>query len=145
LKRRFILNGKQSRLNEIVHTKRVECFEIIDREISIATILTDGLLLAETLLSLEGEGALDECGFYAGGSTVTLLIITKLLGKELFIFNSFRKLPEVDEYNIKNYRAKRISEWISDWIARPYATRSEQVKANTEKYNTISVCPFHKR
>ena len=103
------------------------------------------MLLAETLLSLEGEGAVDECGFYAGGSTVTLLIITKLLGKELFIFDSIRELPEVDEYNIKNYHAKRSSEWVSDWTARRHTTRLEQVKANIEKYSAISVCPFHKR
>lgn len=144
LKTQFLHNGKWSKWDKAVRATITERFETIDRRVPIGTTPTDGLILAEVLLSLQAEGAIVECGCYAGGTSAKLSIVAKILGKELFVFDSFEGLPEVDEYNIRDYHARRSSEWVTDWTAGRYAVRLEQVKSNIEKYGEISVCTFHK-
>ena len=144
LRRRFIRNGEGTRWNEAIRASIVDRFETIDREVPIGTTPTDGLFLAEALLSLEAEGAVVECGSYAGGSTTKLSIVADLVGRGLSVFDSFEGLPEVDEHNIRDYHARRSSEWVTDWTAGRYAARLEQVRSNVERHGEIAVCTFHR-
>ena len=144
LKTKFINNGKQSRWDEIIRAQIVERFEIIDREIPVGTTKTDSLFLAEALLSLQADGSVVECGCYAGGSTAKLSVVTKIIGKELFIFDSFEGLPKPDPNNATDYHARISSEWVTDWTAGIYAASLKRVKSNIQKYGEISVCTFYK-
>ena len=141
LRMQFIQNGKQSRWNETVRATMVERFETIDAEMMITTTPTDGLFLAEALLSLEAEGSVVECGCYTGGSTAKLSIVTKTVGKKLFVFDSFEGLPEVDQASKTDYHTR--GSWAAKWDAGRYAASLDQVKSNVEKYGEISVCAFH--
>src|SRR5437016_644763 len=69
MKKIFIGNGKGSAYDKEVRAHIVRRFEQIDREINPATSPTDGLFLAEALLSLTGSAPVVECGCFTGGST----------------------------------------------------------------------------
>ena len=144
LKKKFIKNGIKSKWNENVRKKIVERFEAIDRGMPIASTPTDGLFLAEALLSTEAEGSVIECGCFSGGSTTKLSIVAKILNKRLYVFDSFEGLPIVDQYNLKDYHLKRNSEEWGNWTAGRYASKLDNTKYNVEKYGEISVCTFHK-
>ena len=143
-KKIFIQNEKKSRFDEKTRRIIIERFERIDREIPIGSTLTDGIFLAEALLSMKADGMVVECGCYAGGSTAKLSIITKLLGKSLYIFDSFEGLPKVNDSLKKDFHTRRSSEWVTDWTDGRYAQKLSQVKKNIKKYGEISVCNFYK-
>ena len=82
LKRKFIANGKHSPYNEKLRSTIVARFESIDRHVPIKTTPSDGLFLAELLLSMQAPGSIVECGCYAGGSSAKLSIIGDILGRE---------------------------------------------------------------
>ena len=92
-------------------------FEEIDATVPIASTPTDGLILAELLISSKGIGDVVECGCYAGGSTAKLSIVAKALGKRVFVFDSFEGLPPVDDQNIRDVHARRAESWVTDWTA----------------------------
>lgn len=145
LKKKFIKNGIKSKWNENVRKKIVERFETIDRRVSIASTPTDGLFLAEALLSTEAEGSVIECGCFSGGSTAKLSIVAKILCKRLCVFDSFEGLPIVDQYNLRDYHFRRSpEEWVVKWTAGKYTSRLDKTKYNIERYGEISVCTFHK-
>jgi O-methyltransferase len=142
LKKQFIINGKHSRWPEGVRKELVDRFERIQRHIEIHSKPADALVMAEALLSLTAAGAMVECGCFAGGSTAKLSILAKLLGKPLFVFDSFEGLPVTSPQEAVDHhgRSTRIFRWASG------ANRAslEQVKANVETYGEISVCTFNK-
>lgn len=142
----FINNSKVSKYDKETRIAIVERFERIDKEVNIATTPTDGLFMAETLLSMDCPGAMVECGSFNGGSTAKLSIIAKLLNRHLFVFDSFEGLPEVDSYNLRDLHARRSLQWVAKrpWTAGTYAGALDVVKANVEKYGDISACTFVK-
>jgi hypothetical protein len=144
LKDKFIENWKKTKWNKSIRSNLVKRFEIIDKEIQITTTPTDGLFLAEALLSLNIDGAIVECGCYTGGSTAKISIIAKMLNKKLLVFDSFEGLPESNQYNKIDYHTRRSSKWFSGWSAGRYAASLEHVKSNVQTYGEISVCSFHK-
>jgi len=144
LKTKFIENGKSSKWDENLRHSIVRRFEKIDDTIPMSSKKADGLFIAETLLSINAEGDVVECGCYAGGSTAKLSIISKIVGRRLFVFDSFEGLPESDEYNLKDYHFRRSNKWVTDWTSGRYSASLEQVNSNIEKYGEISVCTFHK-
>lgn len=139
---RFIGNGRKSIWDESVRRSIVERFEKIDKQGRITTTPSDGLILAEALLSMEAEGTIVECGCYTGGSTAKLSIVAQILGRKLFAFDSFEGLPEVDEDKKHDFHMRR--DWGLEWDAGRYAGRLEAVTARVEKYGEISVCTFTK-
>jgi O-methyltransferase len=139
LKQNFIQNGKNSDFDESVRQKIVHRFELIDSKVPITTTRTDGLFITEMLFNIQPEGPLIECGCYAGGSSAKLSIISKLLNRELIIFDSFEGLPSVDQYYLRDYHCRRSDEWVTDWNAGKYATRLDEVRSNLELYGELSV------
>jgi O-methyltransferase len=144
LKTKFIQNGMQSRWNKNVRATLVERFETIDEEVQITTTPTDGLSLAEALLSLDVDGAIVECGCYTGGSTAKLSIVARMMNKKLLVFDSFEGLPRTDQHHERDYHTRRSSKWFTSWANGRYAAPLEQVKSNIEAYGEISVCSFYK-
>ncbi|MBA2669954.1 MAG: class I SAM-dependent methyltransferase [Gemmatimonadetes bacterium] len=144
--RTFLANGRASRYDKATRASIVERFRRIDQGIDIKTTPTDGLFLAEALLSVESAGAIVECGCYNGGSTAKLSILAELTGRHLFVFDSFEGLPDVDDYNRYDLHARRSLRWVRarSWTAGQYAAPLDVVKANVEKYGVLSRCTFVK-
>ncbi len=142
LKRKFIENGRRSPVDEAARTEMVSRFEETDRAVPIASTPTDGLILAELLISCKGAGDVVECGCYAGGSTAKLSIIARSLGKQVFVFDSFEGLPAVDSYNLRDVHARRGESWVTNWTAGRYAARLNEVKGNVSRYGEIDICTF---
>jgi O-methyltransferase len=142
----FISNGKGSKYDESVRASIVERFRRIDREMNIKTTPTDGLFLAEALLSIDCAGAVVECGCFNGGSTAKLSVVAAMTHRQLFVFDSFEGLPEADSYNSFDLHARRSVEWTqrNHWQVGQYAAPLDAVKANIERYGELSVCTFIK-
>lgn len=144
LRERFIGNSESSVYDAKVRREIADRFEVIDEKIEIASTPTDGLFLAETLLSVDADGDVVECGCFNGGSTAKLSIVAKVTGRRLVVFDSFEGLPEVDEYNRRDYHLRHDREYVSDWSAGRYASAMETVTSNVRRYGEIEVCDFVK-
>jgi O-methyltransferase len=143
-KNKFINNGENHRFDKSVRSEIISRFEQIDRNVPIGSTPTDAIFMAEMLLNMEGEGAIVECGCYAGGSTSKLSIIAKLLDRELVVFDSFEGLPVVEDYYLRDKHCRRGEEWVTDWSAGRYAARLDEVKGNVAQYGELSKCSFVK-
>lgn len=144
LKATFIRNGEGSTYDSPTRAEIVRRFEAVDAGMNITSSSTDGLFLAEALLSLECPGHAVECGCYTGGSTSKLSIVSKVVGRELVVFDSFEGLPEVDDYNLNDHHARRNSSETHAWTAGRYAAKLDLVKANVERFGELGVCTFVK-
>jgi predicted O-methyltransferase YrrM len=144
LKAKFIRAGKGSSVPEPVREEVVRRFEEIDRSVPIGSTPTDGLFLAELLINTQADGAVVECGCYAGGSSAKLSIIAKLVGRTMTVFDSFEGLPRVDGPFLRDHHARRSDAWVKDWDAGRYAARLDAVKANVDTYGEGSVCSYVK-
>jgi O-methyltransferase len=142
LKRKFIDNGDVSAIGIAQRRDMVGGFEEIDRSVPLATTPMDGLLLAELLMSTSGDGDVVECGCFSGGSSAKLSIVAAALGKRLVIFDSFKGLLVVDEYDKRDYHARRPVGWLPVWRSGKYSASLELVKDNITRYGEISVCDF---
>ena len=142
----FLRNGEKSLYDRSVRLSILERFKRIDREMNIRTTPTDGLFLAEALLSIECPGAVVECGCFNGGSTAKLSIIAKITGRQLYVYDSFEGLPEADAYNTYDLHARRSLDWVKErhWKVGQYAAALDMVKANIERYGEAAVCHFIK-
>ncbi len=143
----FIRRGAESPVDEVARARIVERFERIDRELNTyeggTTLPTDGLFMAEALLSLQVPGDVVECGCFTGGSTSKLSIVADIVGRRLHVFDSFQGLPEVDEYNLRDLHARRSVAFMTPWTAGRYSAGSvEAVKANVSRYGEVGVCTF---
>ncbi len=144
LRSRFMQNGGLGRGSRQDRAELVRSFEIIDSRIPISSTPSEGLHLAEAMLCLEAEGAVVECGCFAGGSTAKLSLVAALTGRKLHVFDSFEGLPEVDEFNRSDCNARWGAEFVTDWDAGRYAAPLESVQKNVERMGDLSVCTFTK-
>jgi O-methyltransferase len=142
----FLKNGQGSKYARDIRAYILERFKRIDREMDIRTTPTDGLFLAEALLSINCPGAVVECGCFNGGSTAKLSIVASITGRQLFVFDSFEGLPEANAYNTYDLHARRSLDWVkkNHWKAGQYAAALDAVKANIERYGEVAVCTFVK-
>jgi len=144
MRERFVANGEGSPVDPSLRRAMVRRFEAIDRDVPTATTPTDGLLLAEALLSVEAPGDVVECGCFNGASTAKLSIVANALGRKLHVFDSFEGLPEVDAENLRDHHARYGRVWTTEWKAGRYAAAIERVKGNVQRYGEIGVCTFVK-
>ncbi|WP_318205814.1 TylF/MycF/NovP-related O-methyltransferase [Streptomyces sp. SCL15-4] len=142
LKRKFIGNGSTSAIGIAQRRDMVRRFEEIDRSVPIGTTPMDGLLLAELLMSTSADGDVVECGCFSGGSSAKLSIVAAALAKRLVIFDSFKGLLVLDEYDRRDYHARRHVDWMPVWYSGKYSASVETVKDNITRYGEISVCDF---
>lgn len=136
----FIANGRQGAHNTDVREEIVRRFENIDQLVPKATTPTDGLVLAEAILSMDAEGDLVECGCYAGASSAKLSILARLLRKNLVVFDSFEGLPDGGERVI--HARRKVKESGKGWQAGAYSAGLDAVQSNVESLGEISVCRF---
>lgn len=141
LRAAFIENGSGSRYDRVLRTRLVEKFEHVDREVPTLTSPTDGLFLAEAVLSLEPDGDLVECGCYQGGSTAKLSLLAEAVGRRLLVFDSFAGLPQASGGESRDYdvRLSRKPRWDSG----RYSSGLDVVKANVARFGALATCRFH--
>jgi O-methyltransferase len=142
LKRRFVENGHVSKWDARVRESIVARFEEIHRAVPKFTKPMDGLVMAEALLSMEADGAIVECGCYAGSSTAKLSVVAKIIGKPLYVFDSFEGLPTTTEADGTDFHSRLDQK--SKWVPGTYGIGLAGVKANVERYGEPSVCTYHK-
>jgi O-methyltransferase len=144
----FVRLGKNSQYDVTTRVRIVERFEKIDAALNTfeggTTATSDGLFMAEALLSLREDGAVVECGCFMGGSTAKLSIVSKLVGRKLVVFDSFEGLPAVDEYDLIDLHARRPVAFMTPWTAGRYAAGLDEVRSNVERHGEIAVCTFVK-
>jgi O-methyltransferase len=138
----FINNGRNSPYDSTVRTDIVRRFEQIHAAVPTASTPTEGLILAEGLLSMEAPGDIVECGCFAGGSSAKLSIIAKLRGKRLIVCDSFEGLPEGGEVPV--HARRKVEDVTENWVAGDYSVGLEGVRRNIEKYGEPTVCSFVK-
>lgn len=143
LRDQFVANGKQSTWDCDIRREIVRRFETVDRTLEAATSPTDGLFLAEAVLSMKATGDMVECGCYNGTSTAKLSIVASLIGRKLHVFDSFEGLPSEDGGFVKEYHIRRSSSRIG-WRAGDYAAGLEKVRSNIERLGEIGACRFFK-
>jgi O-methyltransferase len=144
LRERFIANGKGKSFSESSREGLVRKFERIDAEVPMGSTPTDGLFLAEMLLSMRADGDLVECGCYAGGSSAKLSMLASLLGRKLIVFDSFEGLPVAERYYLRDQHCRRSNDWVTDWAKGRYAASLNEVEKNIRQYGESSVCKLVK-
>lgn len=143
----FLRNATSS--GEVTYEARlklVEQFEAVDKNVTSATTPTDGLIMAEALISLGKDipGEIVECGCFAGASTCKLSLIAELMGKTLFVLDSFEGLPEVDDWNRHDIHSRRSTGWVKPWLGGRYSVGYDMVVRNLVTYGSSSVCTLVK-
>lgn len=144
LRARFIENGSHSRWSRDVRADLARRFEEIDRNVETASTPSEGLALAEALLSVDAPGDVVECGCFQGASTAKLSLVSRVVGKSLTVFDSFEGLPATDDGAATDRNARMGSEWVTEWSQGRYAASLQLVRDNVEKYGDVSVCTFRK-
>lgn len=62
--------------------------------------------------------------------------------RQLYVFDSFEGLLEVDEYNLTDFHARRGASWTTPWTSGRYDARKDLVEANVAKFGQINRCKF---
>jgi O-methyltransferase len=141
LRAAFIENGARSRYDRTQRSRLVDSFERIDREVRAFTTSTDGLFLAEAVLSLETEGDLVECGCFQGSSTAKLSLLAEVVGRRLLVFDSFAGLPQTSGGESTDHDLRQAQ--TPRWRSGRYAGALDVVKSNVDRLGALSVCSFH--
>lgn len=140
LKRRFIENGRHSKWDTALRRKIVDRFERIHARVPVHSTRADGLILAEAALSCCASGDLVECGCFAGGSTSKLSIVAGILGRRLYVFDSFEGLPPPRAAETVDYHARRSN--VFQWKAGDCSAALQAVRTAVETYGDPTVCEF---
>lgn len=109
-----------------------------------ATGFVEQLAMISTLLRIPPteKGCVAECGCYMGGTTSNLSLAAKLVGRELYVFDSFEGLPEPKEGDTRHI-AMNVSEYHS-YTKGAWCGPFDVVRENVAKYGAVDVCTFVK-
>ena len=99
--------------------------------------------LGKRILNLpKNDGSIVECGCYQGASSVSLSIFSKIVGKNLIIYDSFEGLPP-DEDNVgkRNYPFLNLTGTYKKGM---YKSSIENVINNLKFYGEYDLCELRK-
>jgi O-methyltransferase len=82
-------------------------------------------------------GVFVEAGCFKGGSTAKFSLFTRIAGRQLVVFDSFRGIPENTEVHGRNLHGDNVA-----FIKGDYSGSMEEVKENVRRYGDLSVCRF---
>jgi len=85
------------------------------------------------------DGRIVEAGAYKGAGTCKISLFANYVGRKVFIFDSFRGLPENKEVHEMSTEGHSIKGWFD---GGNFAGSLAEVKTNVRKYGEISVCEF---
>ena len=112
-------------------------------KIDSATSIDVHLELGKRILNLpKNGGSIVECGCYQGASSVSLSIFSKIVGKNLIIYDSFEGLPP-DEDNVgkRNYPFLNLTGTYKEGM---YKSSLANVKNNLKFYGEYDLCELRK-
>jgi hypothetical protein len=114
------------------------------RRIVSGTSWLEQLNLAAALLSIPKsmKGDVIECGSYKGSSAASLSLICSIVGRRLFVCDSFEGLPEItadDEVHVSLHYGH-----YEKYRKGDYTGRLEEVQANIRQFGAIDCCQFVK-
>jgi len=136
-------NGKNYNLSSKDKENIVKRIKASLSKIESATSLDVHLELGKRILNLpKTDGSIVECGCYQGASTVSLSIFSKIVGKNLIIYDSFEGLPP-DEDNVgkRNYPFLNLTGTYKKGM---YKSSIENVINNLRFYGEYDVCELRK-
>jgi len=118
-------------------------FERITRNVHCPHTQQQMIEIADAILSVppEVEGCIVEAGAYKGGSTSKLSIAARLVGRELYVFDSFEGLPDNDERHERSILGHSVQGWFRGGA---YHGTLDEVRRNIATYGEIDVCRFVK-
>ncbi len=94
-------------------------------------------------VSVKARGDVVECGCYDGASTAILSTACKLVGRKLYVCDSFEGLPEPEPGEDVTIRTgKSFYQWKAGEFASPGGL--EGVRQNVERFGTLETCEFIK-
>jgi hypothetical protein len=101
------------------------------------------VVLATEILNIPPSvrGDVIECGCWKGASTSSLSLACKLVGRRLFVCDSFEGLPQDDPTAVHTYPHIRAFGYYQQGM---YSGRLEEVMANVARCGDLSVCHFVK-
>ncbi|TVQ86498.1 MAG: hypothetical protein EA397_20075 [Deltaproteobacteria bacterium] len=85
------------------------------------------------------HGVFVEAGCYKGGSSAKFSLATKMLGRELYLCDSFEGLPNNQEEHERSIFGYSIKDWFR---AGKFAGSLEEVKRSLSEYGAPDVCTF---
>lgn len=116
------------------------------RNTSGGTTIEQHLLLAEELFKIPAsvKGDVVECGCWRGTSSATLSLICALVGRKLYVCDSFEGLPEPRNEEERYDIHASSTEQYYVWEKGEYSASLELVRNTISRYGDISVCSFVK-
>ena len=112
-------------------------------KIDSATSIDVHLELGKRILNLpKNDGSIVECGCYQGASSVSLSIFSKIVGKNLIIYDSFEGLPpDDDNVGKRNYPFLSLTGTYKKGM---YKSSIENVINNLKFYGEYDLCELRK-
>lgn len=106
-----------------------------------ATRMLYHVVLARELMRIspEARGDVVECGAYKGASSASLSLVCALIGRKLWICDSFAGLPDAEAQTIRDYPHLRLQGRYADGM---YAGALAEVRDNVTRYGAIASCEF---
>jgi hypothetical protein len=99
------------------------------------------LVMAMKLLEMppEKKGVVVECGCWKGGTTANLSLVCEIVGRELYVYDSYEGLPEPQEND-------RVAENVfsKGFLPGIFGGTLDEVTGNVRRYGAIDVCHFKK-
>lgn len=115
-------------------------------KISALTTWQQHLLLVEEILKVPADvrGDVVECGCFNGSSSVVLSLACGLIGRRLFVCDSFEGLPPPKEDEKHTYHSATAESY--DWQEGEFSSQGGigTVRNNITKYGNIEACTFVK-
>ncbi len=111
------------------------------------------MMMAEELLRIPAtiEGDVVECGCFGGAASASLSLVCKLIGRKLYVCDSFEGLPELEEDDKEDVSLlgsydpfKPNRPLYRVWVPGDYSASLDYVKNNVDKYGAIESCVFVK-
>jgi hypothetical protein len=115
-------------------------FRRIDAMIDCLHTEKELLAMVDFLLSHSPEGCLVECGSYLGGSSAKLSLVAAATGRDLYVCDSFKGLPQLKGADGKFSDAG--SGVPRHFTEGEFAAQREVVEENVRRWGKIEVCRF---
>jgi O-methyltransferase len=112
------------------------------RRVTSLTGFREQLVMLARLLDLPSSvpGVIVECGAYKGGTTVNLSLVCRILGRQLYVFDSFAGFPEVGAEDRRHLLVVKSEAHL--YSGGSFASSQAAVEAATARWGAREVCVF---
>ena len=138
------VNGDHGSAHGVDRRQRIELLEgmrAAASNIPSATRLLYHVVLARELLGISPaiNGDVIECGVYKGASSASLSLACALIGRKLWVCDSFAGLPAGESDVTRNYPHQKVYGHYTEGM---YAGTLPEVQENIRRYGNFDSCEF---